>query len=244
MKVFVAGATGATGRLLVEQLLRHDANVKTVVRDINRLPEKIRSHEHLSVTEAALLNLSDDELVKHVENCDAVVSCLGHNLSFKGIYGKPRRLVTDSVRRLCRAVKINRPEKKVKFVLMNTTGVRNPDLNEEVSTGEKVVIGIIRALLPPQVDNEKAADFLRTEIGRNDSTIEWVAVRPDSLLDVSKVTEYETHPSPIRSAIFDAGKTSRINVAHFIAELITNDETWENWKGKMPVIYNKEQKKK
>jgi hypothetical protein len=46
------------------------------------------------------------------------------------------------------------------------------------------------------------------------------------------------YPSPIRSAIFDAGQTSRINVGHFMAELITNDDTWQQWHGQMPVIYN------
>lgn len=244
MNVFVAGSTGATGQLLVEQLLNCGIKVKTIVRNKNRLPEKIHYHENLSITEASLLDLSDAELSKQVEDCNAVVSCLGHNLSFKGIYGKPHRLVTDSVRRLCKAVKFNQPDRKIKFVLMNTTGNRNRDLNEEVSAAEKVVIALIRIALPPQIDNEKAADFLRAEIDQNDSTIEWVAVRPDSLIDVSKVTEYEIHPPPIRSAIFDAGKTSRINVAHFMTELITDDETWFKWKGKMPVIYNKEKEKK
>ena len=33
--------------------------------------------------------------------------------------------------------------------------------------------------------------------------------------------------------------TSRINVAHFMADLITDSDTWNRWKGKMPVIYNK-----
>ena len=47
------------------------------------------------------------------------------------------------------------------------------------------------------------------------------------------------HPSPIRSAIFDPGQTSRINVGHFMADLITNDHTWQQWQGQMPVIYNK-----
>lgn len=205
MNVFVAGSTGATGQLIVEQLLNRGIKVKTIVRNKYRLPEKIRYHENLSITEASLLDLSDAELSKQVEDCYVVASCLGHNLSFKGIYGKPRRLVTDSVRRLCKAVKSNQPDRKIKFVLMNTTGNRNRDLNEEVSTAEKVVIALIRIALPSQIDNEKAADFLRAEIGQNDSTIEWVAVRPDSLIDVSKVTEYEIHPSPIRSAIFDAG---------------------------------------
>ena len=99
-------------------------------------------------------------------------------------------------------------------------------------------MGMIRSLLPPQLDNENAADFLRTQLGQNNSLIEWVAVRHDSLVDEDKVSKYELHPSPIRSAIFNSGKTSRINVGHFMAELITDDETWQLWKGQMPVIYN------
>lgn len=53
-----------------------------------------------------------------------------------------------------------------------------------------------------------------------------------------EVTEYNVYPSPIRSAIFDAGKTSRINVGQFMADLITDSEVWNKWKGQMPVIYN------
>jgi len=82
------------------------------------------------------------------------------------------------------------------------------------------------------------ADYLRTGIGQNHPTIEWAAVRPDGLTDEDEVTPYDVHPSPIRSAIFDAGQTSRINVAHFMAELITDDGMWAEWKGRMPVIYN------
>ena len=88
------------------------------------------------------------------------------------------------------------------------------------------------------MDNEKAADYLRTQIGKDDSQIEWAVVRPDSLIDETAVNEYKIYPSPTRSAIFDAGTTSRINVGHFMAELVTNDEVWATWKGKMPVIYN------
>ena len=94
-------------------------------------------------------------------------------------------------------------------------------------------------LLPPHVDNEKAADYLRTNIGQSNSFIQWTAVRPDGLTIEEEVTEYKIHPSPIRSAIFDAGKISRINVAHFMASLITDNNLWNTWKGQMPVIYNK-----
>ena len=94
-------------------------------------------------------------------------------------------------------------------------------------------------LLPPHVDNEKAADYLRTEIGQNNPIIQWTAVRPDSLINESEVTEYEVYPSPTRSPIFNAGKVSRINVGHFMAALIDNDDLWQKWKGQMPVIYSK-----
>jgi len=121
---------------------------------------------------------------------------------------------------------------------MNTTGNRNRDLNEPISFVQKCVIGLLRLLLPPQVDNEKAADYLFTQVGKNNKFIEWTAVRPDSLVDDDKVTDYEIHPSPIRSAIFNPGKTSRINVGHFMANLISDDDLWNTWKGQMPVIYN------
>jgi len=121
---------------------------------------------------------------------------------------------------------------------MNTAGNSNRDLREPVSFGQRCVIGLLRLLLPPHGDNEKAADYLRTQIGQSDKAIEWVAVRPDTLVNEDEVTEYEVHPSPIRSALFNPGKTSRINVAHFMADLITDSDTRSTWKGRMPVIYN------
>jgi hypothetical protein len=164
---------------------------------------------------------------------------LGHNLTWKGIYGKPRRLVTDAAKKLCNAVEANKPDSPVKYLLMNTTGNRNRDINEPTSVLQKCVIVLIRLLLPPHVDNEQAADYLRIKRGQNNQFIEWTAVRPDGLINEEEVTDYEIHPSPTRSAIFNAGKVSRINVGHFMARLINETELWKKWKGQMPVIYNK-----
>lgn len=239
MTTLVVGASGATGRLLVEQLLNRGQEVRVIVRSSDKLPEGLSDHDQLSVICASVLDLSDADMVRHVTGCEAVASCLGHNLSWKGIFGHPRRLVTDATRRLCNAIKANKSEKSTKFVLMNTTGNRNRDLNEPISFGQRIVMGLIRLLLPPHADNEMAADYLRTNIGQEDEAIEWVAVRPDGLTNEKTVTAYEVHPSPIRSAIFDAGKTSRINVGHFMADLITDVNIWNKWKGQMPVIYNK-----
>lgn len=239
MTTLILGATGATGRLLVEQLLHCGHLVKIIVRSTDALPLSIRKHERLSVINASILNLSDTEITSHLVGCSAVVSCLGHALNVKGIFGKPRRLVTDATRRICHAIKTNKPETPIKFILMNTTGNRNRDLNEKISLSQQIVLVILRLLLPPHVDNEKAADYLRIEIGQQDGVIEWTAVRPDTLIDESEVTEYEVYPSPTRSALFNPGKTSRINVADFMTQLITDDTLWKKWKGRMPVIYNK-----
>ncbi|MFD1162085.1 NAD(P)-dependent oxidoreductase [Hwangdonia seohaensis] len=239
MTVLVVGASGATGSKLVEQLLAKNHQVKVIVRSPEKLPESWKPNGNLEIISASILELSDTEMVEIVKDCQAVASCLGHNLTFKGIYGQPRKLVTDATRRLCHAIKSNYPQSPTKFVLMNTTGNRNRDLNEPISFAQKCVIGLLRLLLPPHVDNEKAADYLRTQIGQNNNFIEWVAVRPDGLINEDKVTAYEIHPSPTRSAIFNAGKVSRINVGHFMANLIDNDNLWATWKGQMPVIYSK-----
>jgi nucleoside-diphosphate-sugar epimerase len=239
MTTLVVGASGATGRLLVEQLCNRGQNVRVIVRSPNKLPETLRNHDNVTAIYASVLELSDVEMSQHVNGCDAVALCLGHNLSLKGIFGHPRRLVTDATRRLCNAIEANKSDKPTKFVLMNTAGNTNRDLHEPISFSQQCAIGLIRLLLPPHVDNEEAADYLRTKIGQNNKAIEWAAVRPDNLIDEDRVMKYEVYASPIRSAIFDAGVTSRINVAHFMADLITDDDIWNEWKGQMPVIYNK-----
>lgn len=235
MTTLVVGATGATGHLLVRQLLDRDIKVKVIVRTPDKFSEEIRNHINLSIIQASVLDLGDDALAQHVKGCGAVASCLGH----KDIYGHPRKLVTDATSRLCDAIASNNPDQPVKFVLMNTAGNINKDLSEQVSFAQMSIIRLLRLLLPPHVDNEMAAEYLRTKIGQNNQTVKWSVVRPDDLIDEDEVSEYMVHPSPIRSAIFDAGKTSRINVGHFMAELITNNDIWNKWQGQMPVIYNK-----
>ena len=234
MKVLVVGASGATGRLVVDQLLDRGVEVNAIVRLLDSLPE----HPNLYKIQASVDSLTDSVMAAHLRGCDAVVSCLGHNLTFKGIFGKPRALVTETIQCICRAINSIESGNVVKVILMNTSGNSNRDIPETPPLSQRIVVAILRVLLPPHVDNENAADFLRTHIGQNDKMIEWVAVRPDALTDEKEVAGYNVHISPIRNPIFDSGVTSRINVGNFMTELILNDKTWMEWKGKMPVIYN------
>ncbi len=238
MTTLVVGASGATGRLVVKQLLAEGERVSVIVRSMDGLPETFARSEGLTITVANLLDLSDEDLLQHVQGCRAIVSCLGHNMSIKGMFGQPTRLVAQGVQRLCQAVEKTTAQVPVKFVLMNTTGNQNLEAGEVVPMSQSIAVALIRRLLPPHADNEAAADVLQVNYGGNHSKVEWVVVRPDSLINDELVTDYEVFPSPIRNAIFDAGTTSRINVANFMLRLIVDQALWKAWSGQMPVIYN------
>jgi len=238
MTSLVVGANGATGKLLVEQLLLRGDRVRAIVRSSNKIPPSLLEHPLLSVIEASISGATDEDIAEYVDGCDAVASCLGHNLTLRGIFGHPRQLVTRAVQRLSEAAMKKGASQPIKFVLMNTAGNSNRDLDEPISFAEQCVLTLLRRAVPPHLDNELAAEYLRTAIAQNHSAIQWVVVRPDTLTDEADVSDYHPHASPTRSAIFNAGKTSRINVAHFMAELISNEDSWNRWKGQMPVIYN------
>lgn len=234
--VLIVGATGATGSLLVEQLLSSGHEVRVVVRSAHKFSSLIINNPNMKVVEANILDLTDDELVNQVDGYDAVVSCLGHVLSFSGMYGHPRALCTEATRRLCNAIAVNTPSKPTKFILMNTVGVSNPELNEKRKWFERALLKTLRHTIPPHRDNETAAEHLMLSIGKQNKSVEWCCVRPDTLIN-AEISLYETSNSPI-TGIFTGRPTSRANVAHFMMELIVDATLWDTWKFKTPVIMN------
>jgi hypothetical protein len=234
--VLVVGATGKTGRSLTEQLLSQGHILRVIVRARDRLPPSVLAHPKMTVIEASILDLSDEQMRAFVKGCDAVVSCLGHVISFKGIFGAPRKLCTDAIRRLCAAVTHNQPTLPVRLILMNTVGVRNPDLSEQRHYFERCVLGLLHWFLPPHADNETASQHLHDHVGTQSEHIHWCSVRPDSLID-GPVSAFDVTESPVTS-VFSGRSTTRSNVARFMTQLIDNDTLWQSWRFRMPVIMN------
>ena len=235
--VLLLGGTGRTGGRVLRQLLDRDVSVRAIVRSTARLPEGVAGNPHLTVIEADLLSLMTEELRRYLEGCDTVISCLGHTITMKGIFGPPFDVVTRAVSSLTRAVEAMQLAKPVRFILMNTVSVNRPArADTRRGTGQRLFLSVLRGLVPPARDNQRAADFLAHEIGPNSRAIEWVVVRPDTLLD-GDVTEYRLS-SELVSSIFRPDKTNMANVAHFMCELTADDPTWKRWKGGMPVIVN------
>ena len=144
----VVGATGMTGRPLVEQLLGKNHKVRVVVRSSNKFSAEVLNHPNTTIIEAGVLDLNDEEMSEQVKNCDAVVSCLGHVMDFNGMFGDPKKLCTDATRRLCNAIEKNNPPEPIKFILMNTVGVQNPDCEEKRTWLERGLLTLLRHTLP------------------------------------------------------------------------------------------------
>jgi len=100
--VLLVGGTGRTGRRVLEQLVSRGVGVRAIVRSTRGLTEGIAGKPGVALIEASLLSLSDLDLQGHLRGCDAVISCLGHVLSLKGVLGPPHDLVTRATTRLCR----------------------------------------------------------------------------------------------------------------------------------------------
>jgi nucleoside-diphosphate-sugar epimerase len=239
-KVLVFGVNGAIGCLVVSSLLGKGISVIAIVRDKASCTLSHSGSGDLKLIEASISELTTSQLATYFNGCDVVISCLGHNLSFKGIFGKPRQLVTDAVIKVTKAIESLSPAQPIKLILMNTTGNSNRDVPEKPPLSQRFVVALLRILLPPHADNEHAADYLRTQVGQHNQLIKWVAVRPDGLINVDAISPYVIYPSPIRNVIFDAGQTSRINVAEFMSELVVDEALWAQWQGQMPVIYNRD----
>ena len=238
MKVLVLGASGATGKLVVMQLIKRQINIRVVVREGAILSAEILDNPLVEIERGNITEFNDSEMISLLQDCNAVVSCLGHNITIRGMFGKPRNLVFDTIRNISEIV-MEKADKKVKLILMSTTGYTNTITGEKNSLGERIILSILKLLLPPHRDNVKAANYLHEEIGEDNEKIEWIAVRPDTLVNEDNKSTYEVYESPVRSPVFNAGTTSRINVSHFMADLLINERLWREWQFKMPVVYNK-----
>jgi hypothetical protein len=152
------------------------------------------------------------------------------------MFGQPRDLVTRAATRLCQAIAVVQPAKPAKFILMSSVSVHRPGgLDTRRGSFERAIVWLLRGLLPPANDNQKAADYLCTGVRMDSPFVQWVAVRPDSLLD-GDVSDYALHEGLI-SMPARPDSRNMANVAHVMCELAENPAVYD-WAGKPPVIVN------
>ncbi|KAF9100942.1 hypothetical protein BGX27_000174 [Mortierella sp. AM989] len=246
MRVFVLGGSGNVGKLVLQQLLGRGIQVRAIVRSPESMPNALSSNPALTLIKASLLDLTVDELSTHLSGCDTVICTLGHNMSYGripavGIWLNPHDLVVKATEMVCDSIKMLQPENPIRFIILNTVGVMNPDGSDKhVRSGtEKRLVSFMSSVLPPYTDSVRSAEYISKQVGAGSKFIEWCAVRPDGFID-GEVSEYTILDS-IQHAFYAADKITKANIAHFMCELVENPKTWATWRFKMPVIIDTNQ---
>ena len=207
MKLLIVGATGGTGRALVEQGLARGHHVTAFVRNPTRLAIQ---HERLAVARGDVLDPASVEAA--VRGQDAVLCALGHKRWFY-----PNRILSDGTRNLIGA--------------MESQGVRRLVCETALGIGDTwgrmgvyytLFVGVF--ILPFYF-----FDKLRQEGLIRRSSLDWVIVRPAALTDGPK--RGRLHHGPDVGNWLWTVRISRADVAGFMLDQLTDDAYLRNTPG-------------
>src|SRR3546814_16241085 len=84
----VVGASGATGRLLVGELLKAGQKVKVIVRQTSSFPEVWNNNDTIIVIKANIAAMGIGEVKMLLEHCGSIDYFLGKNFTFSGFFVK------------------------------------------------------------------------------------------------------------------------------------------------------------
>jgi putative NADH-flavin reductase len=172
MRLAIFGATGRTGRHLVEQALDQGHEVTAVVRDPSRLA--VPAHERLRVITADVTDPAD--IAPAVEGADAVVTTIG-----KRDPG-PTTICADSGRSI---IEVMRKAGVRRLLVVGAAGMVTDAGDGPVT--RHVVKPILGRLL-----RDAFADMRRCEEEVRAAELDWTIVRPPRLLDKEPTGTYRT----------------------------------------------------
>ena len=200
MRVAVFGASGRTGRPLVEQALAAGHEVTAFVRDAAKLGT---SHEKLTVVEG---DVKDPAKVHEaVAGADAVLSALGHTKSS-----------TKDVQTVGTANIVAGMQEAGVRRLVSLTGAGVSDPKDEPKFFDKAITTLLKLLQKDVLeDGEKHARVIEK------SGLDWVIVRGPMLTEGEKKGEYRVGYVGKNSGT----KISRADVADFMLRQ-TEDDTY------------------
>lgn len=201
MKLTVFGASGRTGRPLVEQALEAGHEVTAFVRD----PAKLgMSHEKLRTVRG---DAKDDpqKVAEAVAGADAVLSVLGQ------AKGSPKDLQTAGTRNIVAAMQEHGVRR-----LVSLTGAGVADPKDEPKLIDKAFGFLLRRLQPDVLeDGGRHAEVVQA------SGLDWVIVRGPRLTEGEKKGEYRVGYVGKNSGV----QISRADVADFMLRQ-TEDDTY------------------
>lgn len=77
MKVLVLGASGATGKLVVKELIDRGIQARIVIRESASLPSEIVESGNVEVIKGSIYDFEVGKIKELLSGSDVVISCLG-----------------------------------------------------------------------------------------------------------------------------------------------------------------------
>jgi putative NADH-flavin reductase len=199
MKLIIIGATGGTGRALVEQSLAQGDVVTAFVRN----PVKMKTvHARLVVVKGDVLDY--DSLETAVRGQDAVLSALGHKRFFL-----KNTILSDGTKNIIRAME---KHKVKKLIFESSLGVGD----SKGKLGLYYTLFVIPFIIFFYYrDKELAERYIR------ESSLDWTIVRPGQLTDGKKRGVYREGLNV--GNWFSSVRISRADVADFMLKHLTDN---------------------
>lgn len=204
MRLTVFGATGRSGQPLLEQAPARGHEVVAFVREAEKLPEKLRDDEAVTVVEGdAYTGTSVKEAID--ADTDAVVSVLGQSKE------SPDDLLTAAGEHIRAAMEHNGVSR---FVTLVGAGVREE--GESVSLGGKVMGALLKLVARSVL--EDARDHVAMVRASN---TEWTVMRGPRLTEAAHSGEFD-HGTDLELGM--SATAARANVAEFILDCLENED--------------------
>lgn len=199
LRLLIVGATGGSGRQLVQQALALGHEVTALVRT----PEKLGiQHANLRIVKGDVLDYASVESA--MQGQDAVLSALGHTRFFG-----PSNILSEGTRNILRAMQRCRVPR---FICESSLGVGNA----AGRLGPIATLLFVPLLLPFYF-----WDRVRQEKLIEESDLDWVIVRPSTLTNGSARGSYP-HGLNVGSYILPT-RISRADVADFMLKQLSDD---------------------
>jgi putative NADH-flavin reductase len=211
MKILVFGATGRTGRCLIEQALAAGHEVTAFARNPALIAQQ---HERLRVVKGDALDPAAVEAA--VAGQDAVISALGTQTKSPGATKPPPGMLTAATRNIIAAME---KQGVRRFICQSTAGVGDSKAQPDP---------VLRWIIQPLIMKDMMKDKADQEALIENSNLDWVIVRPVHMTEGPARGAYKVVTDGSRIPT----RVARADVATFMLEQLASDQ----YVGKRPSI--------
>ena len=207
MKILVIGATGRTGRLIVEEAIKQGYDLNVLVRDKNKMPFNSKSIKAYQGTPA-----HRTDLAAAMQGCEVIISALSVSRASDAPWSKlisPENFISESMKNLIAEAgqqNLNR------LITISAWGVL--ETKKDVPFWFRWLINHTN-LRPVYADHESQEKLLAA------SNLNWTAVRPVALNDSKKIKTLKVSSNNFPKPNL---YISRQSVAKFIVDIIKSDK--------------------